>query len=124
KASGPIALIKAERYEYWHRAAKVTSIYPLTGLGIGAYKTEIPNIMRWGSPTYRENAANYYLQLSSELGLIGLAIMLLLLASLVRKAWNLSRNSDDLADSIPFVLVAVMLLAFMTGPHTNSIDVM
>ncbi len=58
----------------WKMAAKMIKDYPFTGLGIGAFIIELPNYAETDQIPLRttDSAENYFLQVGSELGIIGL----------------------------------------------------
>ncbi len=65
----------AERSEsQWKMAAKMIVDYPFTGVGIGAFIIELPNYAETAEISLRttDSAENYFLQVESELGTMGL----------------------------------------------------
>lgn len=125
---GPLGLMQADRHELWGRAIVVWRHYPVTGVGLGAYKIELPNLLEWYFPEYRDNAANYYLQFAVEMGAIGLLLVLVMWGVIVRDAWRLVMQPatgwrEAYSRSVPLAVLLVMLLMFITGPHTNPVDV-
>lgn len=58
----------------WKMAAKMIKDYPFTGVGIGAFIIELPNYAETAEVSLRttDSAENYFLQVGSELGTIGL----------------------------------------------------
>ncbi len=58
----------------WKMAAKMIKDYPFTGVGIGAFIIELPNYAETDQIPLRttDSAENYFLQVGSELGIIGL----------------------------------------------------
>ena len=58
----------------WKMAAKMTWDYPFTGVGLGAFIIELPNYAQKAEVSLRttDSAENYFLQVGSELGTIGL----------------------------------------------------
>jgi hypothetical protein len=61
--------------------------YPVGGIGLGAFRYEMDNVARLDGAQWRwlDNANNSYLQMAAELGLIGLAIVLLTLGVIAYK---------------------------------------
>jgi hypothetical protein len=81
---GPLNL-SPERYFLWKEAVGMTAEYPLTGVGAGAYIIELPNYYAKDRSPYapefagfrrNDSAENYFLQVSSEMGLAGLGLFL------------------------------------------------
>lgn len=58
----------------WKMAAKMIVDYPFTGVGIGAFIIELPNYAETAEISLRttDSAENYFLQVGSELGTMGL----------------------------------------------------
>jgi len=84
--------------DFWTAAVHMTFDYPLTGIGVGAFIIELPNYLKLlDLPyTYTDSAENYFLQVSSELGLIGLIFVLWVffeILRLMRKSWK--RSSEN-----------------------------
>jgi O-antigen ligase len=127
---GMIGMLKTQRWPMWKRALKVTTDFPLSGIGLGAFHTEIPNFMRWGyrQPYFRDNANNFYLQTSAELGLIGLFFAAAVLGVVAREAVRLarrrffSRGAVFLVSLLAGSLIA-MAVMYLTGPHTFFAEV-
>jgi len=63
----------------WKSALAMLKDYPCTGIGVGAYIVELPNYMAmiWNAQNpHADSAENYFLQVGSELGIIGLIVIL------------------------------------------------
>lgn len=87
------------KLDFWAVASNMIKDYPLTGVGIGAFIVELPNYSkRMGLPfRYTDSAENYFFQIGSELGLIGLLLVLWILFEIIkgmRKNWK-EFPSDD-----------------------------
>lgn len=87
--------LSPERYFLWREAARMTGDYPLTGVGVGAYIIEVPNYYRRDKTSYPEgfegwrrvdSAENYFLQAAAEMGLPGLAAVVVLFWAVGREA--------------------------------------
>lgn len=83
----PVSDIFTLRLEYWRVASLMISHYPLTGVGVGAYIIELPNyIEALNLPIVdTDSAENYLFQVGSELGLIGLFLILWLFFVIIRQ---------------------------------------
>ena len=77
---GGVKKALAERWSNrWKMAANMIKDYPLTGVGIGAFIIELPNYEEITKPSLKrstDSAENYFLQVGSELGIIGLFFFL------------------------------------------------
>jgi len=72
------AMLKGRADTLWKMALPMIKDYPLTGVGIGSYIIEVSNYSKIhqtpiGIP---ESAENYFLQVGSELGLVGVVLVL------------------------------------------------
>lgn len=94
-SAGSLVTVSPERYFLWKEALNMTEDYPLTGVGLGAYIIELPNYYSLDTRVYDHNreafrrddsAENYFLQVVSELGLIGLGLILWILVLIIRQA--------------------------------------
>lgn len=121
---GLFAPLIRERWPLWEPAAYFTGRYPVGGIGLGALGREIENTRRlenkrWGR---LDNANNLYLQIASELGLVGLTVALAVLAIMAAGILRVVR-AEDLEGESRAIYVALatawmgFLLLFMTGPH-------
>lgn len=65
------------RLALWKAAVSMIEAYPLTGVGLGAYIVELPNYLRslGLSLNSTDSALNYPLQVTAELGLVGLMLI-------------------------------------------------
>lgn len=83
----------------WKIAAQMIKDYPLTGVGIGAFIIELPNyakIVRMDHG-YTDSAENYFIQVFSELGIIGLLLILWIFYEIVkqmRASWIACRSDE------------------------------
>lgn len=82
-----------EKLRLWKVVSFMIRDYPLTGVGVGAYIVELPNYSKLAGDTYRstDSAENYFFQVGSELGLIGLFLILWIFYEVIKKimsAWG------------------------------------
>src|SRR5207237_5657063 len=83
----------AIRGEIWSRAAQAIHDYPLTGIGMGAFRSVVPALYPYvlSDPSKVHHAHNLYLQVGADLrlpglvGFIALALCLVLLGYLGRR---------------------------------------
>jgi O-antigen ligase len=120
------------RSHLWLQAYRLVKEAPLSGWGPGGYFRQLDNIrFRYGEdPKYNfiDNANSQYLQIASELGLLGLAMTLLLstypLISIFRINREITNREERLTVWIICSTLIIMMLLFITGPHTMPIDVL
>jgi len=74
-----------------------------------------------------DNANNHYLQMCSELGLLGASFNIILhlfpLWMFLRIRKSIRDKDERLAAGVVFLTVCIMMLLFLTGPHTMAISV-
>jgi len=97
------------RFDFWAVAVYMVKNYPLTGVGVGAYIIELPNYLKEMERPFKEtdSAENYFFQAGSELGLIGLFLVLWIILEIIRgmrKSWK-EFPSDD---KDRFILIGVI----------------
>ena len=103
--------------------------YPVTGVGLGAFIMELPNYYEKTNSEIRhvDFSGNYYLQILSELGLIGLFLILFIFFMVIKKAFIYYKNikklkkfsSDDWLLGGFFISFMSMVFILFLGPHTN-----
>jgi len=109
------------RYIFWEKAIQMFMDYPLSGVGLGAYIIELPNYQD-PSFTQVDFTGNYYLQILSEFGIIGLLSILLIFLIILWKAVSFIRKNIKENNWIflgLFLSFLSMLIALFFGPHTN-----
>ncbi len=125
-----IKSISNYRYIFWERAIQMFKDYPVTGIGTGAYIIELPNYHGLDF-TLVDYAGNYYLQVLSELGLIGIIPILFIFYILIKKVIIYLRRSKNIKKdkNINWILIGLfmsfssMLIALIFGPHTNFMEI-
>ncbi|MBN1865932.1 O-antigen ligase family protein [Candidatus Sumerlaeota bacterium] len=122
---GLVGMLGEDRWPMWQRALKVTAAFPVWGIGLGAFHTEVPNYVEhdFNRSFYRDNANSFYLQTTSEMGAIGLILALAVLTTVVQAALRGVRrpcySGGDLAvSSLLAGALISMTVMFLTGPHT------
>jgi len=70
-------MLKGRADTLWKMASHMIEDYPLTGVGVGSYIIEVSNYSKiYEIHQEAESAENYFLQVGSELGLIGIVLIL------------------------------------------------
>ena len=97
------------------------------GLGPGGFYIELGNFTQaLGLPFVSDNAANHYLQVLCELGLLGLLYNLFIhlfpLAMYIHLRKLFDKSMRIITDGC-FCIIISMLAAYVTGPHTIAPDV-
>lgn len=123
-------LQESGRYELGLQAYSLTKLSPISGWGPGGFYRNLHNIrFRNGVMNYFrfDNANNHYLQMTSELGIIGGGLNLILhiipLWMVFRIRKQIYNREEKLAVGIVFNTVVIMMLLFLTGPHTMAASV-
>lgn len=96
----------SRRTHLWEAAGTMIRDYPLTGVGLGAFIVEAPNYFKVLGMVNEQadSALNYFFQVGSELGLVGLfaaAWLFFEVAKRARRAWKEIPETDSLS----FVLI-------------------
>ncbi|MFC2141483.1 O-antigen ligase family protein [Acidobacteriota bacterium] len=116
-------VFKRRSERLWKLAIPMIKEYPLTGVGIGGYIIEVSNYAkifetRIGTP---ESAENYFLQVGSELGLIGLLLVLWIFWEII---WQMKRNHRKIPDDdrYKFILIgaAAGIIAFLINIQVHT----
>ena len=88
----------AVRTEIWSRAGQAIGDYPLTGIGLGAFREVIPALYPYinSDPARVNHAHNLYLQIGSDMGVLGLiGFVTLVLILLARASAHLGQAGSD-----------------------------
>ncbi|MBI5094520.1 MAG: O-antigen ligase family protein [Candidatus Hydrogenedentes bacterium] len=114
------------RVQLQQAAVEMTAENPVLGTGIGGFGlrlldrgSEVSDILRWLVDRLNWNPVfygthNMYLQLSSETGLVGLGLMLVFFALLVRGIRNARRNYMETGDTRAAALAAAVEVSLMS----------
>lgn len=128
------------RYVFWGQAVEMARDYPIAGVGQGAYILQLPNYLLAGSTGFRQvdYSGNYYLQILSEQGIVGLIIIISLFFVLIKRVlsyfikkkkaghtagyeksvWKGIEKEDWILAGL-FISFISMLVGQIFGPHTN-----
>ena len=88
------------RLNFWLAASEMIKDYPLTGVGVGAFIVEMPNYLKTMGRRFidTDSAENYFLQVGSELGIVGLFAVFWLFYEIIRQAkrtWSTLYVAND-----------------------------
>lgn len=111
------------RLEAWQTAGRMIQDNPFFGVGSNLYHTLIPRYAAADNP-YLGYAHNSYLQLGSELGIFGLAVVLVLLAGTVRREFSVRSfwiAKPDFYDFLFTGLLSLWMQSFLDN-HFFSIQ--
>jgi O-antigen ligase/Tfp pilus assembly protein PilF len=110
---GPKDYSLGVRMVMWRATLQAIKAKPVTGLGAGAWESEIPRYQAEGSQLETDYYVhNEFLQLVAEYGVVGWIFLLLLAALLVAAAWRTWRDTSPEAD-LERPWRATLLLALM-----------
>lgn len=107
----------------WKMAVAMIKNYPLTGVGIGGYIIEISNYYKiYQIPQWEpESAENYILQAGSELGFVGLFLILWIFWEILKQ---IKRSYKEVPPNEPFKILLIGaiagILAFLLNIQTHS----
>jgi hypothetical protein len=116
KTRGSLVSISPERYFLWKEAVHMSFLYPLTGVGVGAFIIELPNYYSADQAEYKDkleqfrrndSAENYFLQILAELGWVGLIVSLWLFAAVLAGFMKVFRNLNPDEKDNPLYLGAI-----------------
>jgi O-antigen ligase len=115
---------------FWTIAGQMVRDYPLTGVGVGSYIVQQPDYfkqqgLQW---TYTDSAENYLLQAVSELGVIGLLLVLWVFWEILRqfrRAWRQSLRRPQTAFLVIGAASALLslLLNYLFHSYIGSFEI-
>ncbi len=117
------AVFRGRADTLWKIAISMVKDYPLSGVGIGGYIIESSNYSkRYGTDIkIPESAENYILQVGSELGLIGIILVLWILWEIIKQARR-SYLKIPPKDNYKFVLIGAIsgIISFLLMVQTHT----
>ncbi len=130
---GITRILGAEKQGNWTVAAEMIAEFPVSGVGLGAYIVELPNVasevgLSHLFSDYTDSAENYYLQAGSELGLIGLVAVFWLFFAIFR-AMNRNLNLSSRENKDRFLLIglvsgsSVFFISILFHSYIGAFDV-
>jgi O-antigen ligase len=110
------------RWTTWEDTLKVVKDYPILGTGLGTFSQIFPMYKSFHMRRFVSHAENDFLQLASEVGLIGMGILLILFIFLFVRAVS-SIRSMSITDSGRYIgiggLVGILALMFHSMVERN-----
>jgi O-Antigen ligase len=112
------------RVTKWREALPLIAARPLTGWGLGSYPFHPaasagpgagPAVVASAGVSLDEQAHNEYIQMTAELGLVGLTLYLLIFLSFFAKAWHAIRR-------LPYGQRQLVLMGCMAGVAAQMVD--
>ena len=97
---GTLDFLSYSRGIQWKSAVDMATDYPVAGVGVGAYIIELPNYADRYSRKAPDSSENYFLQVVSEMGLIGLIAVLWIFGMIafltLKHLWKKTEAGNDL----------------------------
>lgn len=121
KGELPVADLAGGRRVMWRGALAVFKRNPVTGVGMGAYMIHLPQYRRELGELVNDNAGSQYFQIMAEQGLVGLAVFLFLVGSVMREFLQCARKTA--LQTAAFASVAGLMVAFFFGAHVKNLEV-
>ena len=127
-----LSVVSGDRKILWDQAVDMSKDHPISGVGVGAYKIELPNYyVKNGMSNYGKSlvdfTGNYYLQILSELGFPALLLIIFIFYMILNKIIyylksqnyirNLKRNNWLFTGF--YISLISMLVSLIFGSHTN-----
>jgi len=106
----------------WKMAISMIKDYPLSGVGIGGYIIEVSNYSKlYATDVTPESAENYILQVGSELGLIGIFLVLCILWEIIKQVRR-SYLKIPSTDNYKFILIGAIagIISFLLIIQTHT----
>jgi hypothetical protein len=107
--------------------------HPVSGVGQAAYFIELSDYHRRYHRGFHllDFVGNYYLQILSELGLVGIILVLFIFFLIIKKPvmYFLNKNEKGKLEREDWLLAGLLIsflsmaVAYLFGPHTNFIEV-
>lgn len=121
--------VSSERHFIWAQALNIFRDYKISGVGLGGFMIELPNYYQVNNSAVRivDYTGNYYLQMLSELGIVGLIMVLFIFFLIIKKVSCYYRRQrpagkEDRRDWFLtgfFISFISMVILLFFGPHTN-----
>lgn len=125
--------ISSGREILWRQAYYMFRDHPVSGVGQAAYFIELSDYHRRYHRGFHilDFTGNYYLQILSELGFVGIVLILFIFFVIIKKPlkYFLYKNKNKKLKKEDWLLVGLfasfsgMMVVLFFGPHTNFIEV-
>ena len=111
----PLDAVLKRRHILWQAGIELAAAHPVSGAGLGQFPRYLATYPGSDGP---ENAHNYFLQVLGEMGVVGLAALIVLLAAMALAVWlpngQRSRRQARLTIGLSVGLLA-FVLTWLTG---------
>ncbi|HXY53925.1 MAG TPA: O-antigen ligase family protein [Nitrospirota bacterium] len=110
------------RIELWKGALLMFKERPFLGIGLGDFQPTINNLIsenRLKQPTDTHHAHNIYLQVLATRGIIGIAVLLLFLISLIRWGVKLIKDHNAIGGYIIILITTLAMVGGLTDDHVD-----
>lgn len=122
--SGAGTSVVDRREVQWQQAVAMARRYPVTGVGVGAFAIELPNLHREAvTETPIDNAWNQYLQWLAELGIVGLGLWIWWIGAYVGAVGCGQARQRNRNDAVALLTLAVFAVLCMVGAHLQAAEV-
>lgn len=102
------------RLEFYHNTLAIIAAHPLTGVGTGGFSRAYAKHVEGSGRVATHNPHNEFLHITVQIGILGLAALLLML-------WQQWRTAKQLNVPIEQALMQALVLTFVTGSLINSL---
>ena len=113
---GKLNSLSSDRGYLLEAGIKMIQAHPISGIGLGAYKSSYPEFTTERPARKNIHAHNIYLGITAETGLLGLSAFLFAIAATSR--WFLKSSPERQSSAIPYAYTLVVML-FPLATHTS-----
>ena len=113
---GKLNSLSSDRGYLLEAGIKMIQAQPISGIGLGAYKSSYPEFTTERPARKNIHAHNIYLGITAETGLLGLSAFLFAIAATSR--WFLKSSPERQSSAIPYAYTLVVML-FPLATHTS-----
>lgn len=102
------------RLEFYHNTLAIIAAHPLTGVGTGGFPRAYAKQIEGSGKIATHNPHNEFLHITVQIGIVGLAVLLVML-------WLQWRAAEQLDTSMEQALMRALVLTLVTGSLVNSL---
>lgn len=113
------------RINMWIWAGRAFAANPIVGTGTGGYRTWVESAQRERgiseeSQPIERNAHGAYVHIAATQGLVGLALVALLIAALILESWPSRLDHETYQAGITGAIIAVMIVGIFATVHLHT----